>query len=120
MLQVDLVALENLVGVLGPPPDYHPHQVVLDHGDSGVRHVALLHAESSVKVIAETLRQLPDDYGAVRYFFPVELDERQLAFLGAELQLVVNILKQKESVTYLDLWCRKNGSTYSFRNQGSP
>lgn len=100
MLQVDLVALEHLVGVLGPPPDHHPHQVVLDHGDGGVRHVALLHAKAGVQVIAKTLRHFPDDYGAVRYFFPVELDERQLTFLGAEFQLVVNILKRKKSVTF--------------------
>lgn len=37
VLQIDLVALEDLVGVLGAPPHHHPGEMVLYHGDGGVR-----------------------------------------------------------------------------------
>lgn len=81
VLQVHLVALEHLVGVLGAPPHNHPREVVLDHRDGGVRHVALFGGEGVVQVVAEPLRELLDYYGAVGDLLAVEFDEGQLALL---------------------------------------
>lgn len=96
VLQIDLVTLEDLVGVLGAPPHHHPGEVVLDHGDGGVRQVPLFDAEAGVEIVAEFLRQVLDDDGTVGDLLAVELHEGQLALLRAVLHLVVHILEQRK------------------------
>ena len=95
MLQIDLVALEHLVEVLGAPAGHHPDQVVLDHGYRRVGDGALLRAQAGVDVLAELLAELAQDHRAVAGLLAVQLDERQLAALRAELHLMVHVLEKK-------------------------
>lgn len=48
VLQIDVVSLDDAVGILGTPPQQHPRQVVLDHRDHGVRDHALLRRQRCV------------------------------------------------------------------------
>lgn len=92
MLQVHLVALQHQIGVLAAPHQQHPEQVVLDHRDHGVRNVALLLRQLRVQVLVELLAQITDDDVRVGDLGAVQLDERQLALLGAQSHLVVDVL----------------------------
>lgn len=96
MLQIDLVALEHLVEVLGAPAGHHPDQVVLDHGYRRVGHGLLVGAQAGVAVLAVLGPELAQDYRAVGYLLAVQLHERQLALLRAELHLVVDVLGGKK------------------------
>lgn len=96
MLKVDLVALDHLVGVFAAPEQQHPDQVVLQHGNHGVSNVSLLLGQGGVQVLLVALGQLLDDDGRVGNFLSIDLDEWQLALLGTQLQLVVNVLRERE------------------------
>lgn len=93
MLQIDLVALEGLIEVLGAPAVYHPNQVILDHGDRRVGHGFLLRGETRVDVLLELGTELLEDDGAVGYFLAVQLDEGKLTAFRTVLHFMVNVLK---------------------------
>ena len=92
MLEIDLVPLEHLVEVLGTPAGDNPYEVVLDHRDRRVRDGLLLGAQACVDVLVELGAELAENYRAVSDLLAVQLDERQLALLRAELHLVVDVL----------------------------
>lgn len=61
ILQVDLVALEHILGMLGAPPEQLPNQMVLDHCDHGMGNVALLLGQRRIEILLELLLQLLHD-----------------------------------------------------------
>lgn len=73
-----------------------PVEVILEHGDGGVGDAALVGGERRVHVGAEVTAQLLDDDGTVGDLLAVELDERQLALVRAELHPVVDVLRERE------------------------
>lgn len=94
MLQVDLVALEHIVRILGAPVEDNPDEMVLQHGNRGVRHIPLLGGESRVQILLVLGRQLLDNNGRVGDLLAIQLDERQLTLLGAETHLMIDILQR--------------------------
>lgn len=95
VLQVHLVALDHVLGVLAAPEQQHPVQVVLQHRDHRVGNVALFLGQGRVQILLVALAELLDDDGRVGDLLSVHLNERQLSLLGAQLQLVVNVLKRR-------------------------
>jgi hypothetical protein len=94
LLEVDLVSVDHLSRVLGSPRQDDEGQMVLDHGNHGVRNVLLLFGQASVDVLVESLRKLLDDRGRVTDLSAIEFNEWQLSFFRVELELVVNILQR--------------------------
>jgi len=97
VLQVDLVALEHIVRILGAPVEYDPDEMILQHGNRGVRHIPLLGGESRVQILLVLGRQFLDDNGRIGDFLPIQFDERQLTLLGAETHLMIDILQRERT-----------------------
>lgn len=93
VLEVHFVALDHLVGVFAAPEQQHPDEVVLQHGNHGVSNVSLFLGQGGIQVLLVALGQLLDDDGRVGDFLSIDLDEWQLSLLGAQLQLVVDVLR---------------------------
>lgn len=55
LLEVDLVAVDHLSRILRPPRQEYKRQVVLHHGDHGVRDVLLFLGQAGVDVLLELL-----------------------------------------------------------------
>lgn len=81
MLQINFVALDQEVRILGAPVEDDPDQMILDHRDGRVGDVALLLRQACVQVFVETRAQLLDDDGRVGDLLAVQLDEWQLSLL---------------------------------------
>lgn len=96
VLEVHFVALDHLVGVFAAPEQQHPDEVVLQHGNHGVSNVSLFLGQGGIQVLLVALGQLLDDDGRVGDFLSIDLDEWQLSLLGAQLQLVVDVLQGGE------------------------
>ena len=94
VLQVDLVPLEHLFRVLAAPGQHHPDEMVLQHRNHRVGNVALLLGQGGVQVLVVARRQLLHDDGRVGNLLPIDLDERQLSLLRAQLQLMVDVLRR--------------------------
>lgn len=98
VLQIELVSLDDQVGVLGAPVRNHKNQMIFNHRNSGVRNEFLLRREGCVQVFLEFRSQILDDKSRVSNLPTVELNKWQLSLLGAELCLVVNILQKERNV----------------------
>ena len=83
-----------IVVCLGPT-QYSPVEMVLDQLDHGVLDVLLVLAQLSGHLLLKLLGESLDDHVAVGDLLPVELNEGQEAFLGAELALVIHILQNE-------------------------
>ena len=75
--------------------EYSPVKMVLNHGDHGVLDVLLLLGQLSRHLLLKLLAEGLDDGVAVSDLLPVYLDERKETLLGAELALVVHILRKQ-------------------------
>lgn len=70
--------------------------MIVDECDHGVLDGGLLGVHAGVHVLVQLLAQSLDDELAVWDLLAVELDEGELAALGAELVVVVYVLEEKE------------------------
>lgn len=98
MLQIDLVALEHTVRVLGAPPKVRPVKTVVNHRYHGMRDVTLLLCQARIQILAEFGGQLFDDDRRVVNLLAIQLNEGILATLGSAFHLVVNILWEREAI----------------------
>jgi hypothetical protein len=55
LLEVDLVSVDHLSGVLRSPRQNDESQMILNHGDHGVRNVFLFLGQTSINILFESL-----------------------------------------------------------------
>ena len=72
--------------------------MILNHGNHGMLNVLLVLAQLGRHLLLKLLGESLDDHVAVGDLLPVELNEGQEAFLGAELALVIHILQNEINV----------------------
>lgn len=75
MLQIHFIPFQYLIWVLCTPPHNYPCKMILDHGNSCVRHIALFWRKSCIEIMTKALRQFFDYDCTVCNFFTIQLNE---------------------------------------------
>lgn len=78
--------------------EYIPTRMVVEHRLEGMTHILLVGCESGVQVFIKVLRQVSYDDGRVCDFLSIQFNERQLTLFWFVFHLMVDVLKDQQSV----------------------
>ena len=74
-------------------------EMVLQHSDGGMGHIALLRRQMCVRVEIEMTAEFFNDDGAIGNLFAIQLHKRQLTLGRFELHLVVHVLLKNSNIS---------------------